>query len=118
MQAYGVRLPPYRLAGDERDVAAAAKAVGGPCALKLVSVAGALRPCPDRPDSPVCGSESDSAASYVVNGMTRSLDRRKYVAAHRLEAAVRPWLDVGFQTHNRTFTGERGLTMGTSIAIR
>jgi len=66
-------------------------------ALKLVSIAGALRPCPDRPDTPLCGGEADSAASYVVNGMTRVLDREKYLAAHRLEAAVTPWLDVGFQ---------------------
>jgi len=28
------------------------------------------------------------------------------------------WVDVGFQTHNRTVTGERGLTLGTSLAIR
>ncbi len=28
------------------------------------------------------------------------------------------WLDVGFQTHNRSITGERGLTLGTSLAIR
>ena len=28
------------------------------------------------------------------------------------------WFDLGFQTHNRTFTGERGLIMGSSIAIR
>jgi hypothetical protein len=30
----------------------------------------------------------------------------------------RLWFDVGFQTHNQTFTGERGLLLGTSIAIR
>lgn len=30
----------------------------------------------------------------------------------------RLWFDLGFQTHNRSFTGERGLIMGTSIAIR
>jgi len=28
------------------------------------------------------------------------------------------WLDLGFQTHNRTLTGERGLTFGTSVALR
>lgn len=66
-------------------------------AVKLVSIAGALRPCPDRPDSPLCGGEGDSSASYIVNGMTRPLDREKYLAAHRLEAAVAPWLDLGFQ---------------------
>lgn len=38
MQAYGIPLPPHRLAAEEHDVAAAAKAVGGPCALKVVSV--------------------------------------------------------------------------------
>jgi len=37
MQAYGIRLPSHRLAADERGVAAAAKAIGGPCALKVVS---------------------------------------------------------------------------------
>jgi len=66
-------------------------------AVKLVSIAGALRACPDRPDSPVCAGVGDTSASYVVNGMTRALDRDKYLAAHRLEAAVAPWLDVGFQ---------------------
>ncbi|MFQ5600719.1 MAG: DUF5723 family protein [Candidatus Krumholzibacteriia bacterium] len=28
------------------------------------------------------------------------------------------WFDLGFQTHNRSFTGERGVTLGTSIALR
>jgi hypothetical protein len=28
------------------------------------------------------------------------------------------WVDLGFQTHNRSVTGERGLTLGTSLAIR
>ena len=28
------------------------------------------------------------------------------------------WLDLGFQTHNRSVTGERGLTFGTSVALR
>jgi acetyltransferase len=37
MQAYGIPVPSHRLAADERGVAAAAKAVGGPCALKVVS---------------------------------------------------------------------------------
>jgi acetyltransferase len=37
MQAYGIHLPSHRLAADEPDVAAAAKEVGGPCALKVVS---------------------------------------------------------------------------------
>jgi len=30
----------------------------------------------------------------------------------------RVWFDLGFQTHNQSITGERGLLMGTSIAIR
>jgi len=66
-------------------------------AVELVSIAGALRPCPDRPDSPTCEGVGDASASYVVNGVTRRMDRDKYLAAHRLEAAVTPWLDVGFQ---------------------
>jgi hypothetical protein len=28
------------------------------------------------------------------------------------------WFDLGFQTHQRTVTGERGLTLGTSFAVR
>lgn len=28
------------------------------------------------------------------------------------------WLDLGFQTHHRSITGERGLTFGTSLALR
>ena len=64
---------------------------------KLVSIAGVLRPCPDRPDSPVCAGVRDSTKTYVVNGITRPLDREKYLAAHRLEAALAPWIDIGFQ---------------------
>jgi hypothetical protein len=30
----------------------------------------------------------------------------------------RLWLDLGFQTHSRSITGERGLMLGTSLAIR
>ena len=66
-------------------------------ALKLVSIAGVLRPCPDRPDSPLCAGVGDSTSTYITNGITRALDRDKYLAAHRLEAAVTPWLDLGFQ---------------------
>ena len=78
-------------------------------AVKLVSIAGALRPCPDRLDSPVCAGVGDTSASYVVNGITRALDRDKYLAAHRLEAAVAPWLDVGFQ--EVLVYGDRGLQL-------
>ena len=66
-------------------------------AFELVSIAGALRPCPDRPDSPTCAGVGDTAETYVVNGVTRAMDRDKYLAAHRLEVAATPWLDVGFQ---------------------
>lgn len=64
---------------------------------KLVSIAGALRSCPDRPDSPLCQGMSDPDESYIVNHMSRLLDREKYLAAHRLEAALAPWIDLGFQ---------------------
>jgi acyl-CoA synthetase (NDP forming) len=37
MQAYGIPVPSQRLAADERGVAAAARAIGDPCALKVVS---------------------------------------------------------------------------------
>jgi hypothetical protein len=66
-------------------------------ALRFVSLHGALRPCPDRPDAPVCAGEADSAASYIVNRQTRLLDRDKWIAAHRLEWAVSPRLDLGLQ---------------------
>lgn len=66
-------------------------------AFKLISIAGALRPCPDRPDSPLCGGTGDAAASYVVNNISRRLEPEKYLAAHRLEAVLAPWIDLGFQ---------------------
>ena len=75
-------------------------------ALKLVSIAGTLRPCPDRPDSPLCAGVGDSTATYVANGITRALDRDKQIAAHRLEVSVAPWLDVGF--HEVLVYGDRG----------
>ena len=78
-------------------------------AFKLVSISAELRPCPDRPDSPLCAGTADSAATYVVNGMTnvRLLERQKYLAAHRLEVALAPWLDLGFQ--EVVVYGDRGL---------
>jgi hypothetical protein len=57
----------------------------------------------------VCSGAGDTSASYVVNGMARTLDRDKYLAAHRLEAAVAPWLDVGFQ--EVLVYGDRGLQL-------
>lgn len=74
-------------------------------AFKLVSLHAALRPCPDRPDSPLCGGQA-SPESYIVNQTTRTLDREKYLAAHRLEVAVAPWLDLGFQ--EEVVYGDRG----------
>ncbi|MDA0336555.1 MAG: hypothetical protein O2782_15445 [bacterium] len=66
-------------------------------ALELVSLHGSLQGCPDRPDAPLCSGEADANASYIVNGMSRVLDRDKWIAAHRIEAAVTPSLDLGFQ---------------------
>ena len=76
-------------------------------AVKLVSISAELRPCPNRPDSPLCVGTADSAATYAVNGMVRLLDRQKYLAAHRLEIALTPWLDLGFQ--EVVVYGDRGL---------
>ncbi len=76
-------------------------------AFKLVSVTGFLRPCPDRPDSPVCGGDGDLQASYIVNSTARTLERGKYLAAHRLEVAVAPWMDLGFE--EMVVYGDRGL---------
>jgi hypothetical protein len=75
-------------------------------AFKLVSIAGFLRPCPDRPDSPLCSGASDSTASYIVNNISRSLDREKYLAAHRVEITLAPWIDLGFQ--ELVVYGDRG----------
>ena len=76
-------------------------------AFKLVSISAELRPCPDRPDSPLCAGMADSAATYTTNGMVRLLERQKYLAAHRLEVALAPWIDVGFQ--EVVVYGDRGL---------
>ncbi|MBM3277721.1 MAG: hypothetical protein FJY95_06525 [Candidatus Handelsmanbacteria bacterium] len=76
-------------------------------AFKLVSVTGFLRPCPDRPDSPLCGGDGNLDASYIVNHTARTLEREKHLAAHRLEVAVAPWLDLGFQ--EMVIYGDRGL---------
>ena len=73
---------------------------------KLVSIAGSLRPCPDRPDSPVCGGVGDTADTYIVNGLTRPLDREKYLAAHRLEIELAESIDIGF--HEVLVYGDRG----------
>jgi acyl-CoA synthetase (NDP forming) len=37
MSVYGIPLPPHRRTSDARGVAAAARAIGGPCALKVLS---------------------------------------------------------------------------------
>lgn len=76
-------------------------------AVKLVSIAGVLRPCPDRPDSPLCRGLADSSASYIVNRQSRTLERAKYLAAHRLEVALTSWLDLGF--HEVVVYGDRSL---------
>ena len=76
-------------------------------AFRLVSIAGVLRACPDRPDSPLCSGMADQAASYIVNRQSRTIERSKYIAAHRLEVALTDWLDLGF--HEVVIYGDRGL---------
>ena len=76
-------------------------------AFRLVSIAGVLRACPDRPDSPLCSGMADEAASYIVNGQSRTIERSKYIAAHRFEVALTDWLDLGF--HEVVIYGDRGL---------
>ncbi len=76
-------------------------------AFRLVSIAGALRPCPDRADSPLCRGMADPVDSYIVNGQSRVLERPKYLAAHRLEVALASWVDVGF--HEVVVYGDRGV---------
>lgn len=75
-------------------------------AFKLVSISAELRPCPDRPDSPLCRGLADSSATYITNRLTRPIDRKKYMSAHRLEVALTPWLDLGFQ--EVVIYGDRG----------
>ena len=50
---------------------------------------------------------ADSSASYIVNHQARTIERQKYLAAHRLEVALAPWLDLGF--HEIVVYGDRGL---------
>lgn len=73
---------------------------------ELVSLHGSLQGCPDRPDAPLCAGSADGNASYIVNNMTRTLDRDRWIAAHRVEAALTPNLDVGFQ--EVVIYGDRG----------
>ena len=80
--------------------------------LKLVSIAGALRPCPDRPDSPQCAGVGDTSASYIANGVRRPLERDKYLAAHRVEASLFDWLDIGI--HEVLVYGDRPHSRPTS----
>jgi hypothetical protein len=49
--------------------------------------------------------------------LTDDRDRLQYAWGFGLGVS-KLWFDVGFQTHNQTLTGERGLTLGTSLAIR
>lgn len=74
--------------------------------LSFVSLTGALRPCPARRDSPICGDIA-SDDSYIVNGQTRILERQKYLSGHRLEVALTPWLDLGF--HELVVYGDRNI---------
>ena len=78
-------------------------------AFKLVSIAGILQPCPDQPDSPLCADMQDSLSSYIVNHMSSTPARQKYLAAHRLELALAPWLDLGLQ--EIVIYGDRGLEL-------
>ena len=64
---------------------------------ELVSLHGSLQSCPDRPDSPLCAGSADDNASYIVNGMSRRLDPDRWIAAHRMEAALTPTFDLGLQ---------------------
>ncbi len=65
--------------------------------VRFEHLAARLRPCPDRPDAPTCRGLANEESSYIVNGMTRGLEREKYLAGHRLEASPTRWIDIGFQ---------------------
>ncbi len=66
-------------------------------ALTFVSLHGSLRPCPARPDSPVCWGTVDSVRTYIVSNMSRIMEKEKYLAAHRLELSPSDWLTIGVQ---------------------
>jgi len=74
--------------------------------LNFVSLTGALRPCPARRDSPICGDIA-SKESYVVNGQSRILERQKYLSGHRIEISLMSWLDLGF--HELVIYGDRSV---------
>lgn len=75
-------------------------------ALSFVAIHGKLRPCPARPKAPVCWGTADSSRSYVVGGVSRTLESEKYLAAHRLEFSPAGWLDIGLQ--EAVVYGDRG----------
>ena len=78
-------------------------------AFKLVSIAGFLQPCPEQPGPTLCADMQDSPSSYIVNHISSTPASQKYLAAHRLEWALAPWLDLGLQ--EIVIYGDRGLEL-------
>jgi len=64
---------------------------------KFTWLSGALRDAP---------ASVDTLRSYESRGGFRRLERRRYIAAHRLEIAPRPWIELGF--HEVVIYGDRG----------
>jgi hypothetical protein len=64
------------------------------------------------------GAEQRLGALALRGGvLTDERSRVQYACGLGLGVS-RLWVDLGLQTHNRSITGERGLTLGTSLAIR
>jgi hypothetical protein len=64
------------------------------------------------------GAERRLGPLALRAGLLTDGERRLQYAWGAGIGVSRLWLDFGFQTHNRSITGERGLTLGTSFAVR
>jgi hypothetical protein len=64
------------------------------------------------------GVERRAGPLALRSGMHTDYDHRIQLAGGIGFGSPRWSIDVAVQTHNRTFTGERGVMLGTSIALR
>jgi hypothetical protein len=63
------------------------------------------------------GAEQSFGPLAVRSGILTDKQGLQYAGGVGI-GVERFWLDVGVQTHSRTITGERGVTLGTSVAVR
>ncbi len=64
------------------------------------------------------GAERITGPVALRTGLRTDGDVRVQYAAGVGFGFSRVWLDFGLETHNRSFTGERGYTLGTSLSLR